>query len=819
MGSHDLILRILDMLFGTWSSAFFTNSGSGNISILAELLSGVNILAMLFAAIITGLFAFGGTVNAAVKGTFFGEGWSGASTIVSVTLALSMVMPVNLGMLSKDSNYQGQVSGAQLLVLKLAVAGSDVADALYKKTVLFFTKQGISSSTTIGHLNPVLDLVEANLCTLAAIDTWEEDVTNEKILSGGRHKKANRPFKNLYAIRYSANSVTKTIPFASYDEFTKALSNINKAEEKLVSLNDQPPEKVKVYANQILFGGEDHVCGVIAIPTIDLKDTKNRQKKLSKTAKNVTSRDLNEIKLDLRIQAYKKIRKNIVKLVEDTHDNAVKILYQSLKQGNKGKAAAQFFSNSLNNTSDSNISIKKTVAIPIANDIYTSGVTFFNSISNHSIAFDNNTKKTITNLMLEKGWIHAGIWGLEISRMGSILAELKSKVVEIHLTNRANNVCATDSLLTDIIDTFNSWVGVEKTCDSNIFLMTSWPAFKRFTISSITDGNIKSSIGAEKYFARSARVMQDNQCGIKGQESSACQQSSASSVSYANHLMVNYIWDEPEKYGLSNPQEPLTYINSIGQRMLGSIGILKLVWVFADGTVNALDKNAIGPLVWMFSYIASALKPLVTGLMLVIIAFLSFGYILSYVLPILPVIHWIMGILSWIITILLAYIALPFALVLAVTPSQGGILQKKSKIIQILIEVILSPTIKLFALFAAIALAKVSLALFNEIFWRAIGIQSIRNSLDSVGGVLSNLFEPFALLIIASTSMILIFRYSFSVMHTIPRRIFQTLSMSGATFGDQYSDDPYNELSPNADSFSAAMSEHIGTNESENKKE
>jgi len=817
MGSHDLILKILDMLFGTWSSAYFSNSGDGNISLLAELLSGVNVLAMLFAAIITGLFAFGGTVNAAAKGSFFSEGWSGASSIVSVTLALTMVMPVNLGMISKDSNYQGQVSGAQLLVLKLAVAGSDVADALYKKTVLFFTQQGITSNTTIGHLNPVLDLVEANLCTLAAMDTWEGGATFETLQGNSRHKTTNRPFKDLYAIRYGTEKTTKVIGYKSYTDFKTALGHINVAEEKELTNELGKIIKVKVYANEILFGGQDHICGVLAIPTIDLKQKKldSMVSHATKTPQNIASNDLVTIKSNINIQAYKEVRMSIVTLIQETHANALNILLKTLKQGGKNKASAQLYSNSLNNTNDKNIKFKNTIALPLVNDIYTSGVNFFETLSKQTIKMDKESKDIITNLMLDKGWLHAGIWGLEISRFGSILPEIKSKVLELKLTNKASNLCLSDSLVTNIFDTVKSWVGVEKTCEANLFLMTSWPTFKRFIISSITDGKISSKIGAERYFLRSARIMNDNQCGIKGQESSACQSSNASSVSYVNHLMVSYIWNNPEKYGLSNPQEPITYINSIGQRMLESVGLTQFIWIFADASMNAVDKNAIGPFAAFFSFIASALKPLVTGLLLLMAAFLSFGYLLSYVLPILPVIHWIMGILSWVITIVLAYIALPFALVMAVSPNQGSMLQKKQKVIQIAIEVFLTPVILLFSFFVAIAIAKLSLALFNEIFWQAIGIQSIRNSSDSLGGLLSNLFEPFALLIIASSSMILIFRYSFSVMHSIPRRIFSILSISGQTFSEQYTDDPYNELSPQADTFSATFSKELGVQDKE----
>lgn len=822
MGSHDLILKILDMLFGTWSSAFFSGTGDGNISLLAELLSGVNVLAMLFAAIITGLFAFGGTVNAAVNGSFFSEGWSGASSLVSVILALTMVMPVNLGMFSKESNYQGQVSGAQLLVLKLAVAGSDVADALYKKTVVFFTKQGDRSSTTIGHLTPVLDLVEANLCTLAAMDTWAAGATIETLKNESRHKTKNRPFKDLYAIRYGKGKATKVISYKSYKDFNTALSQINIAQEKEIIDDNGEMVKVKVYANEILFGGRDHICGVIAIPTIDLKQISPSPiaKNSSKVQQVNLVTDLVDIKSKINIQAYKEIRLSIVTLIQETHTNALNLLLKTLELGVKNKTAAQYYSENLNSTSEQDVKFISTIALPLVNKIYTSGANFFKSVSNQSIKMDKKSRDIITHLMLDKGWLHAGIWGLEMSRLGSILPELKSKVLELHITNKANNLCLSDSLVTSIFDTLKSWVGIEKSCESNIFLTTSWPALKRFTITSITDGNIDSKIGAEKYFLRSARIMNDNQCGIKGQESSACESSNASSVSYVNHLMVSYIWNDPEKYGLSNPQEPITYINSIGQRMLEAVGITQLIWIAADAAKNAVDKNAIGAFALLFSLIASALKPLVTGLLLLMGAFLSFGYLLSYVLPVLPVIHWIMGVLSWVITIVLAYIALPFALVITVSPNQGNLLQQKQKVIQIIVEVFLTPIILLFSFFVALAIAKLFLALFNEIFWQAIGMQSIRNSADSIGGAMSNLFEPFALLVIASSSMILIFRYSFSVMHTIPRRIFSILSISGQTFSEQYTDDPYSELSLHADTFSTSFSKQLGSkNQKKNKNE
>ena len=132
MGASDLILKIFDSIFGTWVSSFFgATTGDETFSLLVEIFAYANIMAMLFAAIITSLFAFGGTVNAATSGTVMGERWSGAGSVISMVVAAGMVFPVNLSAFGGATAYHGQVSASQLLVLKLAKEGSDFCDEIY----------------------------------------------------------------------------------------------------------------------------------------------------------------------------------------------------------------------------------------------------------------------------------------------------------------------------------------------------------------------------------------------------------------------------------------------------------------------------------------------------------------------------------------------------------------------------------------------------------------------------------------------------------------------------------------------------------------
>jgi conjugal transfer/type IV secretion protein DotA/TraY len=783
MDASNFIMMIFELIFGGWVSGIFGGGegGAANFSILSELFAYANIFAMAFASIITGLFAFGGGVNAATKGSVMGERWNGAGSVISMAVAAGMILPINLSMFGGSDNYKGQVSGAQYTVLKTASLASDLTEEVYTVGVNSFVSNGFNSSFSEGNVDAALSLTRAHACTIAGVDNWEQGSGGDEVEE--RQIIEERPYKSKYVVVYSANEGSTASRRASVnsidelrglirgDSINTATAGVTQIGRELVTTN--------FYVSSVLFGGQDGVCGRISIPTTDygLADTPNSD---PTDMGEVIS--LSEERLAKAMQ--RKIRKLYADLIFDTYEPAKFLMAYSTNQMSSETAALRVY-NVIEQKHDTELDNEIDIIDSIATQIFDAGGRFYRGVddaTSDGLLNDDSIK----NAMLQKGWPSAGTWVLQMSRFTNIPNTIKGETVGAEASKGTQDLCVGFSFWDSLFMSDE-----EMSCDAKQFMNFSWTFFSPYAVNSFANNKLTVSQDANYYLRRSATSKAG--CSEVDFNENSCGKSLFNDAFYISDLLVDYIWDDPSSKGISNPPEPMTYIAGVGDRMLSAAATVTILSAIPMASYNFSKKSNNTLINIKSSFLLVLLEPFIMLVKLVITTLYVSGYLLSFVMPMIPVIHWLMYVFSWVITVVIGYVALPIALAMIIIPTEQGFTSaKKQRVIHIIAAIFFKPVLGLFGLFASLLLLKVGLGIFNELYWDALAVKAHATREASVGYVVSLMIQPLAIFLIATASIIGLIRHSFKTLNTLPSEVLKTLDVySDRVFGDEVEHDTW----------------------------
>ena len=382
MDATELVMRMLDMLFGSWvSSAFgYTSADDATMSALAYLLSYGNVIAMMFASIVITLFSFGGTVNGATKGAVLSQQWSGSGTIISTAVAAALILPLNFSMFSNESRFNGQVSLAQGLVLQLTEWASDFTNTAYLGTIDFFSQGGLSSSFSMGNVEASMATTRAHACTIAGLDPWDTDLGSEgDIGTTARTIDEFKPYNNRYVAHFAVDDGTGGLNrgYETFEDLRPLLQSVNQSQVSVSSYqraaNASGVETVvqRGYLSHITFGGPDGVCGKVSFPQSSYgfellpNDATGPAGALDVDRKN------------LSINAHRELREAIADLVEDSYYNARSLIAFSLI---KGDNPSTYFANAIANMPDLPADERESL-IEVLAYIHDTGGNFYRSVA------------------------------------------------------------------------------------------------------------------------------------------------------------------------------------------------------------------------------------------------------------------------------------------------------------------------------------------------------------------------------------------------------------------------------------------------------
>ena len=156
------------------------------------------------------------------------------------------------------------------------------------------------------------------------------------------------------------------------------------------------------------------------------------------------------------------------------------------------------------------------------------------------------------------------------------------------------------------------------------------------------------------------------------------------------------------------------------------------------------------------------------------------AFMLGYVLPKLPYIIWVMMVCGWVVTVIEAVFAFPFAIaMLAQTSSEGMITTRFEKALSLISAVLLRPFLCVAGFAASHAVAIPFFAFFNHLYWGGLN-----NTLQ--GHNVTGLFDVMANLVLYTVFATILVKMIYSIMHLLGDQILNWVTGGIASvFGPQ----------------------------------
>lgn len=609
----------------------------------------------------------------------------------------------------------GVVSLVQAFVLSLIIIGSNAATLLWEKV-----GEEISGGTVLvaNHepvgMQPALTMFKALTCAQAAYD----------------HSMAKK-------------------------HGDTAIATITLSEEGAPFIVNGPLSSAKFPDNKkatyIKFGNSSHECGHVVLTPSDKSagdagDAERITKKYHRDAIDV---------------GYSAARSEVFKLLNSLVP-VVDVMTKSHKNG--GLGGGENMENQMRSDKDS-----AKAPIESAAKLYATAARSFSTGlpksvkdaigSNESLA--DAWKKDITR----GGWGAAGMWFFEISRMQTLSDTVINRVAGSPVSVEEMNFCG--------------WLGIKK-------LFNDCEDYTKRATNDIQLGtDIIHKLALQQPFPENASGLEvaQNQldASTSGNLSGGILDGLAVRMSQAilnwaasdGHLggkegMGGEGTTTSASAGLASPFITVTNIGNTLNKTAGFAWtgglILKGVGGIA-GSIPLVGKMTGGATEWIGMTLVGIIMSLV-----------SMGFILSFLIPFMPIVTWVRLIASYLLTTIEAVVAAPLAVIMMATPEGEGISGTRlERAIQLLASVILKPTLMIIGLVAAVLLGFVTFGILNLMFWQVAAAVTD-----------SGLFELIAILVTYTMAAFQICKASIMIMHKIPDQILDWMAggVGGRAFGD-----------------------------------
>lgn len=707
----DLAHKSLVRMFGGFIFKPFGGAPGDAPTVLAKVLGYTNVIAMILGVIIMAYVLVAGALNTAASGEMLGRSWSSVWLPLRTSLAFGMIVPATNG---------GEVfSVAQSLVIWMIIVGSNSATWLWQ--------QG-ASSLMAG--DPVMPKVTFHV--------------NE----------ASSPIINMvFCSTLRSNAIEKK------DGLAPEIGYVNKVTTKpFGNENTQIPLTLANFGSVSLASADKIVltgCGTISIP--------NAASGMNNTAyENSTS---GTGILSGRTSKWEEA-------VQKGFNTSVAANMNSFLTSAKAVAQGVYAAGLNGKKIDTAVSVGGAQSADIQKLIDAAAKDYGNSMlayENYLAKVQSETMAAAANSgwgdeMTKGGWMRAGAWFFETSRLQGFVQTLLGSVNGASMSVMAPaDGCFNNTLFTNCTDQraeYASWLqGMEKV---NNAAVTSPGA--------ISASNAAGSLNLVK------TTTEDGESTKSMDEKTIDSISGSISAAFMNTVMS---WGEDDAKGLagntgggqstnvSGMISPFTAVTSLG-RGLQQIGTG--VWTaglivsgFLEVKGGALgvvgDIGSFGGLSFlagMTKYIMATLAPVLAGVG-------ALAFMLAFAIPFMPVTIWIMLVCGYLVTVIEAIAAAPLAVIMLATPEGEGISGTSFKqALQMVNAIVLRPSLSIVGLFAAMTLSYVGFSIMNELFWSVVGLTTN-----------VSIFEILAIIFIYATLAFKICEYMVSVIHKIPDQIMQ----------------------------------------------
>lgn len=723
---NDLAHKSLSRLFGGFIFEPFGEAPSGAATALSKVLGYTNVIAMILGVIIMSYVILGGALNTAASGEMLGRSWSSVWLPLRTSVAFGMIMPASSG---------GDVfSVAQSLVIWMIIVGSNSATWLWEK--------GADALISGDPMMPTMSFHD-NKASKPIIDTVLCAAVRNHIIS----KKDGAP-----PVIGEIKSAIKSNP-GEQGGNTQKFTNIMYSDFAGKSLEN---------AIEIDFTN----CGTVVLPNASeiLNGTNLEEADGSTFGKTA------EWEKSLQDAFVKSSRQRMPAFLSSAKTLADALILSELNGKGIEAAMTTGGDRAVEMESKINDNAKLYAATFLAYETYIQGVTQDTLAAVRS----SNWKENMT----KGGWMRAGAWFFETSRLQGFVQTLLSGI-------NTGSTYSPSSLVDGSCIFTLEWSSCKSQKDEytawmNGFSMISAAAEKTPEAASAAGakGNMQLkktlSMGNKEVETMDAKsidsisgsisalflntVMGLGEDDARGTGGNTTTGDTASFNNSAGNNMSNNV---------SGMISPFTAVSSLG-RGLQQIGLV--VWTAGLaasallGATDGLVKDVInigsggiaGAAIGSVKYIMATIAPILAGVG-------GLAFMLAFAIPFMPVTIWIMLVCGYLVTVIEAVAAAPLAVIMLATPEGEGISGTNfAKALQMVNAVILRPSLSIVGLFAAMTLSYVAFAILNDLFW-------------SVAGLTTNLsiFEVLALVFIYATLAFKVCEYMVSVIHKIPDQIME----------------------------------------------
>lgn len=783
----------LSYIFGTFIYDVQTG-GTGTVSVLSSALGFVNLIALMFGFVMISYVFAGGALNSAHSGEVLGKNWSSVWMPIRTSLGLGFIMPA-------PAFGAGVLSFAQVAIIWLIIFGSNAGSFVWRNTVSDMVTYGVYGDIrTPSSGNSIPNLTKIMVCLDHKAKYADFDNKGGKYIGATVHYRTPTKFETLKesvksGYQGGGSSATKTeVTRYKYTEISEPIEFVLQKERastyshKIASLAPlidaiTPNER---FPTKIVFDGCGSIENIPSLASGLLTQTKNAAFESTLGTQNIGETKVVEYGDSLK-KVYKRYHNDyLVPAISATWSTASQV--GSILNGDPLKA-----SNLVKTESDA--SAQAEVVKGVVKNVSEGYI----RITNNYEKFYADLKKLHiqeTDALRENdmsefgrgGWAGAGIWFIKIGQLDRTVA----------------------SASYDATISFN---GAKTICDkatasssSKFFLSRCEKANQKYNASvELLDHSLKAAQGESNLVKVNGRLdsagsattdftsmcTSVDDCDISNGSVDKVMSSVAQSI--LNILTITPMGDaSPESTsvnggffsatGLQNPFNTLqtigTNLNNLAMASFAGWGAVKFFASALDGAVDNPITSSFGAK--GFSQGALAIVSVMGyALIPMLVSTLSAGFVMAYMIPFLPILAWINMMIGYLITVIEAVTAAPLAVIQLLTPEGQGILGSRlERAMQLLIVVMIKPTLMIIGLLSAIVISSIAFSIFNEFFWQS----SILN-LGFVGIV-----DAIALVIIYSTSALALTKLVVSIMYTLPNHILEWFAGGAArAFGEESS--------------------------------
>lgn len=717
----DLAHKSLVRLFGGFIFKPFGGAPDNGATVLAKVLGYTNVIAMILGVIIMAYVILAGALNTAASGEMLGRSWSSVWLPLRTSLAFGMIVPATNG---------GEVfSVAQSLVIWMIIVGSNSATWLWEK--------GADSLLTG---DPVMPKV--------AFHSSE----NSKPM-----------IDSIFCATIRSHIIEKK------DGAAPEVGYVNIVDPNAwIFKNTKKPFKLSEIGSLSLTGADQIVledCGSISLPNagsaMDGTSYENVAKEGSSEYKGggtVTTKSA------VWQEAVQKAFNTSVRTNIGTFMSSAKTMAEGMyKAGLTGKKIEAAKNVGGKESKDMDILIAASAEdygnAVLAYETYLSKIETDTLAAAKSSGWGDNMK--------EGGWMKAGAWFFETSRLQGFVQTLLGSANNSSVNTANTNVgCFFTGLFTnckDQTDEYKSWiiakdlVKAEAATSPGMVAASSAKGSMTLTKTVSTDDGSADTLDEKAIDSVSQRisrlfmntVMELGEDDAKGLAGNVSQQSSSIQSTDISGLI-----------------SPFTAVSSLG-RGLQQIGVT--VWTAGLlvagflGTeaglgvvANVATGGAAGFAAGVTKYIMASMAPILAGVG-------GLAFMLAFAIPFMPVTIWVMLICGYLVTVIEAIAAAPLAVIMLATPEGEGISGTSFKqALQMINAIVLRPSLSIVGLFAAMTLSYAGFSLLNDLFWTVAGLTTD-----------ASIFEVLAMVFIYATLAFKLCEYMVSVIHKIPDHIMQ----------------------------------------------